>query len=69
MPEMDGVSATRAIRCAERARDAPPVLVLALTAHALQECRDQAFAAGCDRYLSKPVRMLALLEAVAAVSR
>jgi len=66
MPEMDGISATRAIRRAERARGGPAVPVLALTAHALQEYRDQALAAGCDGYLSKPVRMQALLEAVAA---
>ena len=66
MPDMDGVTATRTIRRAERARGASAVPVLALTAHALQEYRDQAIAAGCDGYLSKPVRMQALLEAVAA---
>lgn len=66
MPEMDGVSATRTIRRGEQARGAPAVPVIALTAHALQEYRDQAMAAGCDGYLSKPVRMQALLEAVAA---
>ncbi len=31
-----------------------------------QDNRDQALAAGCDGYLSKPLRMHALLEAVAA---
>ena len=51
MPEMDGVSATRAIRRAELAHGAPATPVLALTAHALQEYRDQALAAGCDGYL------------------
>jgi len=67
MPDMDGVTATRTIRRAEQARGASAVPVLALTAHALQEYRDQAIAAGCDGYLSKPVRMQSLLEAVAAV--
>jgi CheY-like chemotaxis protein len=66
MPAMDGVTATRTIRRAEEARGASAVPVLALTAHALQEYRDQAIAAGCDGYLSKPVRMQPLLEAVAA---
>jgi two-component system sensor histidine kinase/response regulator len=66
MPDMDGVTATRTIRRAEQARGASAVPVLALTAHALQEYRDQAIAAGCDGYLSKPVRMQSLLEAVAA---
>jgi len=65
MPEMDGVSATRTIRRAERARGAAAIPVLALTAHARQAYRDQALAAGCDGYLSKPVRMQSLLEAVA----
>ena len=66
MPDMDGVSATRAIRRAEVAHGAPPTPVLALTAHALQEYRDQALAAGCDGYIAKPVRMQALLDAVAS---
>jgi PAS domain S-box-containing protein len=65
MPEMDGVAATRAIRRAEVAHGAPATPVLALTAHALQEYRDQALAAGCDGYIAKPVRMQALLDAVA----
>jgi two-component system sensor histidine kinase/response regulator len=65
MPEMDGVTATRAIRRAELARGVPATPVFALTAHALQEYRDQALAAGCDGYIAKPVRMQPLLDAVA----
>ena len=66
MPDMDGVAATRAIRRAEVAHGAPATPVLALTAHALQEYRDQALAAGCDGYIAKPVRMQALLDVVSA---
>ncbi len=62
---MDGVGATRTIRRAEQARGAGVVPMLAVTAHARQEYRDQAIAAGCDGYLSKPVRMQSLLAAVA----
>jgi PAS domain S-box-containing protein len=65
MPDMDGVAATRAIRQAELAHGVPATPVLALTAHALQEYRDQALDAGCDGYITKPVRMQALLDAVA----
>jgi len=65
MPDMDGVAATRAIRQAEAAQGIPATPVLALTAHALQEYRDQALEAGCDGYIAKPVRMQALLDAVA----
>lgn len=64
MPEMDGLEATRRIRAAERARCVPPVPVLALTAHALQEYRGRCLAAGCTGYLTKPVRMHTLLDAV-----
>lgn len=69
MPDMDGVAATRAIRRAEHAHGIAPTPVLALTAHALQEYRDQALAAGCDGYIAKPVRMQALLDAVAGALR
>ena len=66
MPEMDGLEATRQIRAFERARGAPSVPIVALTAHALQEYRERCIAAGCSGYLSKPVRMQPLLDAVAA---
>ena len=64
MPHMDGLEATRRIRAAERERGTAPVPIIALTAHALQEYRGRCLAAGCTGYLSKPVRMQGLLEAV-----
>ena len=67
MPELDGLEATRRIRERERERGAEPVPVLALTAHALQEYRERCLDAGCTGYLAKPVRMAALLDAIAAV--
>jgi hypothetical protein len=66
MPEMDGLEATQRIRARERERNCHPIPILALTAHALQEYRDLCVSAGCSGYLSKPVRMRALLEAVEA---
>jgi len=65
MPEMDGLEATRIIRERERARGRPPMPVIALTAHAVQQFRDRCMAAGCTGYLSKPVRMRPLLETIA----
>ncbi|MEJ5367862.1 MAG: PAS domain S-box protein [Bryobacteraceae bacterium] len=64
MPVMDGWAAARAIRAAE-----PPdrrVPILAMTARDLEEDAAACRAAGMDGYLSKPVRLADLLEAVGA---
>ena len=55
MPELDGYAATAQLRRreAESGRDRVPVI--ALTANALAEDRDQALAAGMDDHLPKPV--------------
>lgn len=66
MPEMDGLEATRCIRALESERGQRPVPIIALTAHALQEYRERCVATGCSGYLSKPIRMQPLLDAVAA---
>lgn len=53
LPGLDGLGATRAIRAAERATEAPRLPIVGLSAH-----RDRALAAaaaGMDGYLSKPV--------------
>ena len=47
---MDGLAATRAIR--EKHPDLP---IIALTANAFDSDREQAMAAGCTDFLSKPV--------------
>ncbi len=64
MTHMDGLEATRRIRADERARHSPPVPVIALTAHALKEFQERCLAAGCTGYLTKPIRMAELLDAV-----
>ncbi|MCX7888527.1 MAG: ATP-binding protein [Rhodobacteraceae bacterium] len=65
MPVMDGKDAAREIRRREAARGLRPVTIIALTAHAMDGDETEILAAGIDRYLSKPLRKAALLEAIA----
>ncbi|WP_111642109.1 ATP-binding protein [Marinimicrobium alkaliphilum] len=57
MPQMDGFTATRHIRDYERRQLHPPASIIALTAHAMQEHREQVFSAGMNYYLAKPVTL------------
>ncbi len=62
MPEMDGLEATRAIHW-EWARQQRPRIV-AMTANAMKEDRAACLAAGMDDYLSKPIRVEELVNAL-----
>jgi CheY-like chemotaxis protein len=67
MPIMDGYEATRKIREWEVESGRHRVPIIALTANAMKEDIDNALDAGCDRYLTKPVRKRMLLDTIAAV--
>ncbi len=66
MPRMDGHAATHEIRQLERASGRPPARIIALTAHALPEEHERILIAGCDGYLTKPLKKKTLLDFLAA---
>jgi len=67
MPNMDGLTATRRIRARPEWRERP--WIIALTAGAFKEDRELAHAAGMNDFLSKPLRVDQLKEALARTHR
>jgi len=65
MPVMDGLECTRAIRHWEAKTHAPPLPILALTAHASDEEVGRSLEAGCTEHLTKPIKRATLIEAIA----
>ncbi|MBF0187716.1 MAG: PAS domain S-box protein, partial [Magnetococcales bacterium] len=69
MPIMDGYAATRKIRAWEQREHSIPARIIALTAHAMKEVAQQVIDAGCDHYLSKPIRKQHLLTVLDQIHR
>ncbi|HEY6136122.1 MAG TPA: ATP-binding protein [Rubrivivax sp.] len=65
MPEMDGLEASRGI--VQRWPDGRRPRIVAMTANATQGDRERCLAAGMDDYLTKPIRVDALVEALLRV--
>lgn len=65
MPEMDGLEATHAIR---NLHIIQPVII-AMTANAMQEDKDECLRIGMNDYLSKPVHIESLLVALSKASQ
>jgi two-component system, cell cycle response regulator DivK len=64
LPVMDGWEATRRVKADDSTKSIP---IIALTAHALVEDKEKAFAAGCDDFDTKPVELPRLLEKIKAL--
>ena len=62
MPEMDGISATRAIRALPGPQSKLPII--ALTANAIVGQREIYFAAGMNDYVTKPIQPNTLFQAI-----
>jgi CheY-like chemotaxis protein len=59
MPEMDGLEATRQIKLLR-----PELPVIAQTDYSFNEEKEKAKQAGCDDYLSKPIKRMVLIETI-----
>ena len=57
MPEMDGFEATMEIRRKEKENNSGHVPIVALTAHAFDDIREQCLASGMDEFLTKPLQL------------
>jgi CheY-like chemotaxis protein len=64
MPVLDGYSAIASMRAWEREQRASPTPIVALTGRAMVEDRVRAIKAGCNGYLTKPLRRAVLMEAI-----
>jgi two-component system cell cycle response regulator DivK len=64
LPIIDGYAATRAIRANAGTAQIP---IIALTANANESDRNEAIAAGCNDYDTKPVDVTRLLEKINAL--
>jgi len=57
MPEMDGLDATKAIKKVDK-----EIPIIAQTAFAMENDEKMSLEAGCDAYISKPIRKHKLFE-------
>jgi CheY-like chemotaxis protein len=64
LPDIDGEEVTRRLKADPATEHIP---VIALTANAMSGDRENALAAGCDDFDTKPVELQRLLEKIAAL--
>jgi CheY-like chemotaxis protein len=69
MPGLDGFEASRSIRRAEKETGSLRMPIIALTANGMEGDRRASANAGIDDFLTKPVDLARLAEAIDAVRR
>jgi CheY-like chemotaxis protein len=65
MPEMDGLETARLIR----ATPGRQPQIIAMTANAMVEDKDDCFKAGMDYYISKPLQLSLLMDTLKLISQ
>lgn len=65
LPGMDGLTATKLLKGDSRTCH---IKIIAVTAFAMKGDKERMLLAGCDGYVSKPIRYKELLDAVAAIT-
>ena len=68
MPVLDGYEASVAIRQWETAHHCEPVPIIAITANAVETCRQRCLAVGMNGVISKPVSVEQLKDALVAIT-
>jgi CheY-like chemotaxis protein len=63
MPEMDGLTATRAIRSMNR-KDMQTIPIIAMTANAFADDRKAALDAGMNGFVAKPIDVEILIQEI-----
>ena len=64
MPELDGFEATQAVRDPQSRVRNPRIPIIAMTAHAMKGDRERCLAEGMDDYVSKPIQLKELADAI-----
>ncbi|NMF57681.1 response regulator [Pseudanabaena yagii] len=65
MPEMDGITTTQIIRIQSKHQP----WIIAMTAHAIGDARESCLDAGMNDYISKPIRLEELTQALIKISK
>lgn len=68
MPVLDGYGATRKIRQLNR-EDAKSIPIIAMTANAFDEDKQNAFAAGMNGHVAKPIEVAKLIDVLAGITK